>query len=170
MRRRGRPLTEEEKHLWRQVTESVTPLHEAFELPPEITEFSPASPVVSIAPSVHSSRKVTALPGQLDKPTVRRIKARRLPVEATLDLHGMTRDAAQQALTRFILLAGERGQRTVLVITGKGRTEMGKIRKEFPHWLELPPLRSLVIGFHVAHRQDGGEGAFYVRIRQYSRF
>ncbi len=165
MRRRPPPLTEDDKQVWKQVTETVVPLEGH---PPFIEPVSaPPQPVHIQIKTPDGPRKKTvhAAPTQLDKPTVRRIRARRLPVEGRIDLHDMTLDVAHSALVRFILLAAEKRQRTLLVITGKGRTEMGKIRREFPHWLEQPPLRSLVIGFHVAHREDGGEGAYYVRIR-----
>lgn len=177
MPRRTPPLTEEDRHLWKEVKKTVTPIHAE---PEELDEFFAAAPVTLSRPVVTkkaiapegkkpSRGKASPPPVALDRRTVKRIRARRLAVEGRIDLHGMTLPVAQEALTRFILLAAEENRRTLLVITGKGRAEVGKIRREFPHWLESPPLSGHVIGFHVAHREDGGEGAFYVRIREQHR-
>lgn len=167
MPRRPRQPTPEELAMWKQVTSDVEPIDRVIvdpapELPTPLTvraaDFHPAP----------AKRKSTEklLPQMLDRKTVRRIKARREAVDSKIDLHGMAASQARDALTRFIMLAAENGQRTLLVITGKGGVNTGVLRREFPHWLELPPLSSLVLGFHVAHRADGGEGAFYVRLRQ----
>jgi DNA-nicking Smr family endonuclease len=60
----------------------------------------------------------------------------------------------------------------VLVITGKGASnsveghERGVLKRQVPHWLRLPALRRLVVGFEDAHVAHGGEGALYVRVRR----
>jgi DNA-nicking Smr family endonuclease len=35
-----------------------------------------------------------------------------------------------------------------------------------PHWLRLPDLRGVVLGFEEASPQHGGSGALYVRLRR----
>lgn len=167
MPRRPRQPTPEELAMWRQVTQDVEPIEAgAIDITPEKN-----APLVVRMPDFNPSptkRKgiEKLVPQALDRKTLRRIKARRESVDGRIDLHGMTANEARDALTRFILLAAGSGQRTLLVITGKGGVNTGVLRREFPHWLEMPPLSSLVLGFHVAHRADGGEGAFYVRLRQ----
>jgi len=62
----------------------------------------------------------------------------------------------------------------VLVITGKGAAatgaslfeERGVLRRIVPHWLRLPELRPLVLGFEEAAQHHGGAGALYVRLRK----
>jgi DNA-nicking Smr family endonuclease len=90
-------------------------------------------------------------------------------IEARLDLHGRTQDQAHTALLRFLRSAQLRGDKTVLVITGKGRTaesERGVLRRQVPLWLALPEFRELVVGFSAAAIGHGGEGALYVRVRK----
>jgi DNA-nicking Smr family endonuclease len=108
-----------------------------------------------------------AAPG-LDRRTAMRLRRGRLDIEASLDLHGMTRAAAHGALTSFVLAARRRGLRCVLVITGKGlRGEgAGVIRAELPHWLNDPSLRPSIVAYAQAQPRDGGAGAFYVYIRR----
>jgi DNA-nicking Smr family endonuclease len=100
-------------------------------------------------------------------------KGRRTP-EAKLDLHGMTLAAAERAVTTFIAEASEQNRRIVLIVTGKGlrleggRVFGGRIRAEFPGWLERAENRARVAGVRTAHPRHGGSGAFYVLLRRRS--
>jgi DNA-nicking Smr family endonuclease len=100
-------------------------------------------------------------------------KGRRAP-EAKLDLHGMNLAAAERAVTRFIAEALEQNRRVVLIVTGKGtrleggRVFGGRIRAEFPGWLERAENRARVAGVRTAHPRHGGSGAFYVLLRRRS--
>lgn len=99
-------------------------------------------------------------------------------IDARLDLHGMRQREAHSALRGFLLASAMRGHRHVLVITGKGRRtdldqerdffreEPGVLRRSVPQWLAEPELRTIVIGFSVAHVRHGGEGALYIRLRK----
>ncbi len=92
--------------------------------------------------------------------------ARRLPVEAELDLHGHTVEEASKALDAFIENARGAGQRKILVIHGKGK-----------HSPEKAVLGDFVRKFLQAHasigeigtpkRDDGGSGATWAIVRGY---
>ena len=89
------------------------------------------------------------------------------PIDARLDLHGLTQAQAHSALLRFLRNANARDARLVLVITGKGRGgELGVLKRQVPQWLGLPEFRAFVVGFEDAHVSHGGEGALYVRVRR----
>ena len=103
--------------------------------------------------------------GGISKADAQRIKSGRMPVDGRIDLHGMTLHQAAQALRGFVRAAAGRGDRTLLVVTGKGRGGMGVIRQHLPRWLGDPPLVGLVLAFSRAQPRDGGAGAFYVRLR-----
>jgi DNA-nicking Smr family endonuclease len=98
-------------------------------------------------------------------------RGRRSP-EATLDLHGMTLAAAERAVSRFLEEAAVLGLRVVLIVTGKGlrrqdgRMFGGRIRAEFPGWLQRADNRARVRGLKAAHPRHGGDGAFYVLLRR----
>jgi DNA-nicking Smr family endonuclease len=100
-------------------------------------------------------------------------KGKRAP-EASLDLHGMTLVAAEKAVSRFLAESSGQNLRLVLIVTGKGtrleggRVFGGRIRAEFPGWLERPDNRSVVAGVRAAHPRHGGSGAFYVLLRRRS--
>jgi len=132
------------------------------------------TPALDLAPAL--TDQLAAAPVRMDAGLFRRMKRGRLPPEGRIDLHGMTRAQAQSALTGYLLAAHARGQRLVLVITGKGRqrgddglavpARPGALRHDLPHWLHSPPLRSIVLELRPAHASHGGGGAFYVYLRK----
>lgn len=96
-----------------------------------------------------------------------------IPIEARLDLHGLTEPAAHARVTRFLLGAREDGLRLVLVITGKGARAGGEgrgvIRARFMDWIETAPLRAAIARVATAKPKDGGAGAFYVFLKRKTR-
>lgn len=102
----------------------------------------------------------------IDHKTRRKIVNGRLPIDATLDLHGMTQDRAYRALARFLDMGFASGFRTVLVITGKGSAGEGVLRRQVPQWLSDERMAAVTNGFQEAHQSHGGSGALYVRIRR----
>jgi DNA-nicking Smr family endonuclease len=106
-----------------------------------------------------------------DRMTLRKIKSGRIGIDDTLDLHGLSQEAAHRALEAFIFHACRRGFKLVLVITGKGdrfSTSEGVLRGQLPRWLKETELRRAVLGFNKASTSHGGDGAFYVRLRKRS--
>lgn len=119
--------------------------------------------------------RVASAPLNMDRKTFQRLKRGRLLPEARIDLHGMTLERAQPALTGFILRAHAAGARLVLVVTGKGKDRdtggpiplrQGVLRHAVPQWFALPPLAGLVLQVAEAHQKHGGGGAYYVYLRR----
>jgi DNA-nicking Smr family endonuclease len=177
---RRRQLSDEERSLWKNVARSVKPLRkltEAVEPLPEPLAKSPPPKLraksADPAPRAVASPKSPPL-APLDRRLKQRVARGREPIEARLDLHGMTQAQAHTALLRFLRRAHADGVRTVLVVTGKGLRsrdhsqdhERGVLRRQVPMWLALPEFRLLVVGFDAAHVGHGGEGALYVRLRR----
>jgi DNA-nicking Smr family endonuclease len=174
-----RPPTGEELELWRQVTETVAPLatpkRAASRKRPgakakDKPEAPPKSPSVPPRP-VPPPRKAPAL-SPFDRRTLGRIGRGTVAIDRRIDLHGMTQEAAERRLLRFLADAQADGARLVLVITGKGKPsgsgggERGILRRVVPMWLASPRLRPLVVGFDEAGPAHGGGGALYVRLRR----
>ncbi|TNC11473.1 DNA mismatch repair protein MutS [Methylobacterium terricola] len=93
-------------------------------------------------------------------------------VDAAIDLHGMRQAEAHAALIGFLHRSRASGHAVVLVVTGKGGrgddpyAERGVLRRSVPHWLRMPELRPLVVGFEEAAHHHGGGGALYIRLRR----
>jgi DNA-nicking Smr family endonuclease len=172
-----RPLSDDERSLWRGVARSIKPLRkrsrvEADPAPPAAAPVRPM-PVAKPRPLPPPVQKPSPPPlAPLGRRFKQDVARGRRAIDGRLDLHGMTQDRAHSALLHFLHSAQARGARTVLVITGKGApggdftAERGVLRRQVPRWLELPELRSLVIGFEQARTGHGGEGALYVSLRR----
>lgn len=90
---------------------------------------------------------------------------RTLKIEKTLDLHGFSATTAKQKTEHFLHNAYNNGIKLVLIVTGKGKPENpGILRTLLPEWLQS--LAAIVIGYTPANIQDGGSGAFYIKIRR----
>jgi DNA-nicking Smr family endonuclease len=178
MRRRRPPtLTSEERQLWAQVARSVKPL-KGRALDPELVPHAPDSPpATNVEPSLPPNRARSApkLPPlvPLERRTVSALRRGRQGIEAVIDLHGMRQDEAHAALRGFLHRSQAAGLKVVLVVTGKGAAgvdsafgERGVLRRVVPHWLRLPDLRPVVVGFEEAAAHHGGGGALYVRLRR----
>ena len=192
--RRRRGLTEEDAALWAQVVETVSPLKRRRRvrkrpLPPDAAaapEPEPEPPARSAAPvRVKPSLPPPKIPRRpaipplspIDRQERRRLVRGARPLDGRIDLHGMRQAEAHDALRGFLAYAQMRGQKVVLVITGKGGSggpalgagERGVLRRLVPHWLGMPDLRSVVLGFEEAHPGHGGSGALYVHLRRAKR-
>ncbi len=176
----GRPLSAEERALWRHVTETVNrtaPLDvdpdESAPPPPARPHATPRRRAHLPPPDVPATKAPPALTHGgsvgMDGKTARRLKRGKLMIDARLDLHGHTQRAAHDALTGFIARGIDRGHRTVLVITGKGDPVAGRpgvLKDMVPRWLNEMPIRQWVSGFSYAAVKDGGEGALYIRLKR----
>lgn len=97
-----------------------------------------------------------------------RLSPKRLPIEARLDLHGLTREEAERRTDAFIRQAAKTGRRKVLVIYGKGlhSREGGVLRGAIHRLLQDHPLTG---SMGTPGRREGGTGAVWVVVRQRSR-
>lgn len=188
MSKRRRSLSNEDKRLWAHVVQGVRPL--PGKSAPDVVEAEgDTSPIVAFAPAaLPSSLPVPnrpSLPSLASlEPRLRRgLRRRTLAVDSTIDLHGLRQEEAHLALIGFLRRSGQAGHGLVLVITGKGGlgkdiplgharmddpfAARGVLRRIVPHWLSLPDLRPLVLGFEEASPHHGGSGALYVRLRRW---
>jgi DNA-nicking Smr family endonuclease len=181
MTRKKRLLSEDEHTLWTVVTRSIKPLRrrKAVTAPPEEIA-PPAPPPRKLAKAAKVVPPPAPLPTRAEPPPLaplgRRLKQKisrgAEPIDARIDLHGMTQASAHSALAHFLRRAQHDGARVVLVITGKGKVgadphaERGVLKRQVPLWLESPELRPLVVGFESANIGHGGAGALYVRMRR----
>ncbi len=115
--------------------------------------------------------------GGLDGNTQDRLDRGLITPDATLDLHGMTQVAAHRALQNYLRGARERGNRLIVVVTGKGnprapdaalwtQSPHGVLKDMVPRWLNEKDFVALVSGSGPAHRRHGGGGALYVYLRK----
>jgi len=169
----------EDLRLWAVVSSTVRPLRPvqpAPSRPAEVVapETKPAKPTVTKMPALPSHRPIAppkvatgpSPPAAVDPNLHHRLARGRDSLVARIDLHGMTQDAARAALAGFIRRSVDDGWRAALVITGKGVSGDGVLRRRVPDWLAEAPIREHVAGVSEAHRRHGGEGALYVALKR----
>ena len=195
-----RHLRPDEIALWRHVTETARPLRRSVVLgvttrrsrhsPPATRvrrkSLPRAHPRFEIGERADGRRpdhdtlpglreRLSTAPVSMDRKAFGKLRRGKLAPEARIDLHGMTMERAQPALTGFVMRAHGDGKRLVLVITGKGRhgedtgpipTRRGVLRHNVPQWLSRPPLSHMVLQVTEAHPRHGGAGAYYVYLRR----
>lgn len=185
-KRRGDGSSMPDFHLWAEVAATVSPLRRPrravtlqqeplpLPAPPIVQKFR--RPPLAMPPYQPSGRPGAPQSPALEPRLKRRLNRGQIQIDGTIDLHGMRQAEAHAALTRYIHARSGRGDRTILVITGKGLkklgddaaviVERGVLRAMLPLWLASPELRPLVAGWDIAAQPHGGDGAFYVRLRR----
>lgn len=177
MSRRRVELSEEDRIVWAMVAKTAKPL-KGKALPAEVIaepeirteneKLSRETPQSAPASIAKSPARPQAAPRHFDQQTRDKLTKGRLPIEARVDLHGMTQGEAHGLLFSFLQRAHAAGVRYVLVITGKGASfgSDGALKRAVPAWLATPLFRPLVSGHDDAARQHGGTGALYIRLRR----
>ena len=103
-------------------------------------------------------------PGVRDQ-VLRRLRRGLVPIEAQLDLHGVTQSVARSLTVQFIDSARAGGLRCVRIIHGKGMRSGSRgavLKSALNGWLRRHPD---VMAFTSARPIDGGAGAAYVLLR-----
>ncbi|MGH7111841.1 MAG: Smr/MutS family protein [Stellaceae bacterium] len=157
--------------LWRAVMRDVVPLPGRPEraLPRSLDTAPPRSGAAPQAPTPPPvPRPFAAGFVDLDRATAERLKRGMHPIEARLDLHGMTQSEAHRALVGFVADSRAAGRRCVLIITGRGLAsgEPGVLKRAVPRWLDEPGLRPQVLAIAAAQPRHGGSGALYLLLRR----
>lgn len=93
---------------------------------------------------------------------VRKLRKGHWAIQDQLDLHGLRRDEAREALGAFLRKASRSGLRCVRIIHGKGLGSVNKepvLKQKVRNWLVQ---KEEVIAFCQAKASDGGSGALVV--------
>lgn len=153
----AKKLPPEDELLWNNFTKDIRPLKKS-----------------TVNPSLDFSKKVYIRPSLSQEPKVNRFQKveelhpndlRKVSIDAYFDLHGFTQVIGKNALKEFLKNAAYKEWRWVCVITGKGSINNPSVlREQTPKWLQAMP--EFVTGYAQAKPEDGGAGAFYVKIRR----
>jgi DNA-nicking Smr family endonuclease len=155
------------------VVETVRPLDGVALpfLPPEELGDAQAPPSPAPArpkPSPPSRRP----PGEtLDGTWDRRLSRGLVQPDMTVDLHGHNLAGAYALLDEKLGLAISRGDRVILLITGKPPkgeppVQRGRIRAAVGDWLAASPHSGNIAAVRGAHPRHGGAGALYIVLKR----
>lgn len=189
MTRKKKPgeLSSSDEAVWQEVTKTVTPLGGRPETPPPPKAIRPTNVRYDRLPSEWLTASSTAPEARIDRKTRRNITKGRQEFDRSVDLHGMTQDHAFNTLKSVIEGCIRRGDKILLVVTGKGgkrysqlsadtpvayrtRNEFeqhgGVLKRMVPLWLAGPDLKAFVHSYGPAAQEHGGDGALYVVLRR----
>ena len=120
---------------------------------------------ISIDDALDSGEELVYLREGLSRQVLRRLRRGHWVVQDSLDLHGMNRVSAAEAVAEFLRSSAARGIRCVRIVHGKGRGSMNRepvLKAMLRKWL---PRRDEVLGFCQAPAAHGGGGALLVLLR-----
>lgn len=145
----------------------------------ETRSVKPISGKKRITPEPKKPRRVTVRPrdpepdaikevqhSPLPQKQVRKLRQQKFPVEARIDLHGMTVEKAHLAVDRFLKDAVHNRLRCIEIITGKGDPALGRgeLRRMLPIWMDLPGIKKHVL--HVEPNPVSRGGSFLIMLRR----
>jgi DNA-nicking Smr family endonuclease len=160
-----------DRAIWAEAMRDVIPLRGRRRpaLPDATEPRSDPPPAANGAPSSEASQPAAF--GGIDRANAERLKRGRHPIEARLDLHGMTQAEAHGEFVAFVEACCRAGRRCVLVITGRGMGPDGPgvLKTAVPRWLEEAGLRRRILAHADAQPRDGGAGALYLLLRRQRR-
>ncbi|MCV2367208.1 Smr/MutS family protein [Roseateles oligotrophus] len=103
---------------------------------------------------------------EISDEVLRKLRRGHWSLQAQLDLHGLRRDQAREALGSFVQDCARRGLRCVRVVHGKGNGSPGRepiLKAKVRRWLVQ---KQQVLAFVQARASDGGSGALMVLLQQ----
>lgn len=177
-------MTPEERALWARVIVTVTPIARD-PVPARVPAPKPPVPVaVDLVPVARVKGRVPPAPAVKPRPAPppadtldanwdRRLSRGLVAPESAIDLHGHTLASAHARLDRGLEAAIARGDRVLLLITGKPpRPESerpharGAIRAAVGDWLAASRHGDRIAAVRSAHPRHGGLGALYIVLKR----
>jgi DNA-nicking Smr family endonuclease len=160
------------------VTATIAPLSREKAASPASEPITAQPPQAKSRPVIRRTPKPLALarprPGTtLDGTWDKKLRTGSVEPDRILDLHGMSLDAAWEAIDSNLERAIARGERVVLLITGHHRPgeppiQRGKIRAAVHDWLAHSRHADRIAAVRGAHRRHGGGGSLYIVLRRNS--
>lgn len=109
-----------------------------------------------------------SVPG-VDKRVLLALRRGEYALQGHVDLHGMTKPDAKDAVDRFLTQARRDGKRCVLIVHGRGlnsKDHIPVLKEQLRVWLQRGRIGKAVLAFASARPHDGGAGALYVLLRR----
>nr|WP_277924113.1 Smr/MutS family protein [Sphingomonas hankookensis] len=168
--------------MWARVVAAVKPLHPARAVavaPAPLEKHGAPAPKpvrARVAPVVVPPAR-NRLPGAtLDAGWDKSLSRGLVSPESTIDLHGHTLASAHAMLDRGLAHAIQRGDRVLLLVTGKPPRAgserphaRGAIRSAIGDWIAASRHADRVAAIRPAHIRHGGQGALYLVLRRPGR-
>lgn len=153
----NKPISEDDMDIFRQAVDNIR----IRETPPASRSVKVSSQAAPPPPSVDGETPLSFCRPGIQKKVFHQLKKSSVSASATIDLHGMTQEAAEATIIRFIEKQIAREQKIIKIVHGKGGTN-ATLKNLTNHLLrQLNP----VLAFCSAPPHDGGTGALHVLLQ-----
>lgn len=162
-----RELSGPERAIWQRVLRTVTPKSGREQKLPvrlDVKAEIDRGPYMRVPPKTLAPSQ--APQGPLEQAADKRVRRGRVQIDRRVDLHDMTREQARPALISAVRSAYARGEKCILVITGKGPRLKGVLRQSFTSWINEDDIRPMIASYAPSHIRHGGTGAWYVFLKR----
>ena len=105
----------------------------------------------------------------LDRRVLQALRRGDFAIQGHLDLHGMSKVEARDAVEQFLAASRRDGKRCVLLVHGRGlnsKDQIPVLKEQLQVWLKRGRIARGVLAFATARPHDGGAGALYVLLRR----
>ena len=127
-----------------------------------------AVPAPSVSPEVASEfgEELRYLRPGIQASSLQKLRRGHFPIEAILDLHGLTSVEASSRLQHFIQESQAAGRSAVRIVHGKGHGSIGRQPVLKSRVRQMLQEFSGVLAYCSARQQDGGTGAVDVLLKR----
>jgi DNA-nicking Smr family endonuclease len=157
----------DDEELFHREVGDIKPLrHNQAPVKPPRTVGSAQPAQVEIESSVESGEVLRFLRTGIQTSALQKLRRGHFPIQATLDLHGLTVAEANSQLHRFVLHSESVGRVAVRIVHGKGHGSKGQqpiLKAKINQWLRE---FTAVLAFCSSRPQDGGTGAVDVLLKK----
>ena len=106
----------------------------------------------------------------LDSKTKKQLNSKKFSFDAIVDLHGKSEVQAYEIIKNFINNSYLNNIKSIIIITGKGTNNQGKLKLKTPIWLKSDELSKFVVGFETMPNNKGGDGALFVKLKNINKY
>ena len=106
----------------------------------------------------------------LDSKTKKQLKKGKFVIDDIIDLHGKSETQANELIKNFIKKSYFNAFKSIIIITGKGTNNQGKLKLKTPLWLKGKELSKFIIGFENMPSNKGGDGALFVKLKSKNKY
>ena len=156
-------LTEEDKEIWKEYTLNMNNLRLKIRKI-ETKSNTNNDNDNSSTHLINENRKKYIYNDTFNK-SVKLLNKKRIEPDGIIDLHGFHLEEAKVKLKKYLFQAFNDNKRNILIITGKGFNKSGLLKREVPIWLDESETKKLLIGYKIASKSSGGEGALIIRLK-----
>ena len=77
---------------------------------------------------------------------------------------------AHKIIKNFIINNYLNNIRNIIIVTGKGVNNQGKLKLKTPLWLKSEELSKYIVGFTNMPNNRGGDGALFVKLKNVNKY